>query len=314
MKSNEKTLSVLFAGVSGSSRLFERLGAAEAVHAVDRCMKRIARGVEVFHGRIVNTTSDDLAAVFDNADDACQAAIAMQQRVADLPPVSGLQLAIRAGFHRGMVLEDRGVVLGACVTIAEGLAAIAKAGQILVSGETRANLSPAMQAMTRCLQEVSVKGLPDEQQVWEVAWLEPRTPARRVVVPPSPPPPPPESRTIPLPVVEPAQAKISRLGIRYGAYVKILDREKTSLLMGRDTECEIPVRDRRASRHHARVEWRDERFVLSDLSTNGTFVTIRGEPELFLRREDFVLRGSGIISFAASASSPDADIAEFEHL
>ncbi|HNH93222.1 FHA domain-containing protein, partial [Accumulibacter sp.] len=78
--------------------------------------------------------------------------------------------------------------------------------------------------------------------------------------------------------------------------------------------CEIPVRDRRASRHHARIERRDDQFVLSDLSTNGTFVTIKGEPELFLRREAFVLRGSGIISFAASASTQDADIAEFEHL
>jgi adenylate cyclase len=39
-------------------------------------------------------------------NDACQAAIAMQRRVADLPPVSGVQLAIRVGFHHGPVLEE----------------------------------------------------------------------------------------------------------------------------------------------------------------------------------------------------------------
>jgi adenylate cyclase len=84
--------------------------------------------------------------------------------------------------------------------------------------------------------------------------------------------------------------------------------------MGRDANCEITIRDRRASRKHARSSGEASHFVLSDLSTNGTFVTVNGEQELFLRHEEFVLRGSGIIAFAASASSPSADIAEFEHL
>ena len=94
----------------------------------------------------------------------------------------------------------------------------------------------------------------------------------------------------------------------------MLDKARAYIDMGRDANCAITIRDRRASRKHATIERRGEHFVLSDLSTNGTFVTISGENELFLRWEDFVLRGSGIIAFAASASSPSADIAEFEHL
>ncbi len=105
-----------------------------------------------------------------------------------------------------------------------------------------------------------------------------------------------------------------RLCLRYAGQVKLLDRLRPKLLMGRDSGCDVTVRDRRASRHHARIERRGDFFVLSDLSTNGTFVTISGGPELLVRREEFVLRGSGIISFAASASSPGADIAEFEYL
>ena len=94
----------------------------------------------------------------------------------------------------------------------------------------------------------------------------------------------------------------------------MLDKNRPRVGMGRDTSCEITVRDRRASRNHATIEKRGEHFVLSDISTNGTFVTVNGENELFLRCEEFVLRGSGIIAFATSASSPSADIAEFEHL
>ena len=105
-----------------------------------------------------------------------------------------------------------------------------------------------------------------------------------------------------------------RLCIRYAGEVIVLDDKKTSMNMGRDAECDVTVRDRRASRHHAKIERRGEKFVLSDQSTNGTFVTVANELELFLRREEIVLRGSGIICFSASASSPEADCAEFEHL
>jgi predicted component of type VI protein secretion system len=89
---------------------------------------------------------------------------------------------------------------------------------------------------------------------------------------------------------------------------------KPALSMGRDASVEIVVRDRRASRNHARIERRGEKFVLTDQSTNGTYVTFAGEPELFLRREEVVLRGRGSICFAASGSSNEADCAEFELL
>ena len=50
-------------------------------------------------------------------------------------------------------------------------------------------------------------------------------------------------------------------------------------------------------------------------STNGVNDHLKAlEKKGFLRREDLILRGSGRISFAASASSENADIAEFEHL
>ena len=89
---------------------------------------------------------------------------------------------------------------------------------------------------------------------------------------------------------------------------------KSALNMGRDPNCEVAIRDRRASRNHAKIERRGEKFVLTDQSTNGTYVTFTGEPELFLRREELVLRGSGLICFVALTANEEADCAEFEHL
>ena len=293
-------LSVLVAAVAGSSKLSEKSGGTEASRAVDRCRKRMARGVEGFRGRIVNSRRDQLVALFDSADDACQAATAMQRRVIDLPPVAGIQLSIRVGFHHGRVREDGAGLLGDGISSAEALAALAREGQTLTSGETRELLSPQLQATTRALEGLAEADLPAERDAFEVLWLEAKAP--------------PAGRKLAEPPPAPARERGLRLCLRYGGQVKLLDRNRHRLDMGRDAGCEITIRDRRASRNHATIERRGEHFVLREFSTNGTFVTVNGENELFLRHEEFVLRGSGIIAFAASASGRSADIAEFEHL
>ena len=81
-------LAVLFADVSGSARLHEKLGDAEAARAVDRCMKRMERAIEGFGGRIIRLIGDEIMVSFNSVDEAFQAAVDMQHRVADLPPVS----------------------------------------------------------------------------------------------------------------------------------------------------------------------------------------------------------------------------------
>jgi class 3 adenylate cyclase len=299
MSGKEKELSVLFADVSGSTRLYEKLGDTEALRAVDRCLKRMERGVEGFRGRIVKNIGDEVMAVFEKADDAFQAATEMQQRITDLPPVSGVKLAIRVGFHHGQVIEEGGDVFGDSVNTAARLAGLAKAGQVLTSGQTQALLSPLLQLSTRDLDQMSVKGKAEELHVFEVIWQES------------------EELTMKADSIRPTGAsggRGPRLSVRYAGNVITLDENKSSMNMGRDAECDVAVRDRRASRNHAKIERRGEKFVLSDQSTNGTFVTFANEPELFLRREEVVLRGNGLICFASSATSPEADFAEFEHL
>lgn len=301
MSGKEGELSVLFAGVSGSSRLYEKLGETEALHAVDRCLKRMARGVDGFRGRIVKTVGDELMAVFPSADDALQAAGEMQQRVDDLPPVSGVKLAIRIGFHHGAAGEEAGEVSGESVKLAAHLAGLAKASQVLTSAATQAALSPLHQLSTRDLGLRSLAGSADGLRIFEIVWQGAGDADGVDGV---------DSALAGQPAG--ATGTIARLRVRYGAAVIVLDEQRSVLNMGRDAACEIVVSDRRASRNHARIERRGERFVLADQSTNGTFVTFGGGPERFLRREELVLCGYGTIAFAASSSSAEADHAEFE--
>ena len=301
MPAKERDLSVLFADVSGSARLYEKFGDNAALQAVDRCLKRIERAVTGHRGRVVKTIGDEVMAVFESVDDAFQAAIEMQQSVSDLPLVAGIKLAIRVGFQHGPVIEEhemgRGDVFGDCVNMAARLAGLAKPAQILIASQTQAALTNLLQLSTRDLAQMSVRGKSGEIHVFEVVW---QTSADLTMVGSSAP-----TRM---------GGQGAQLRVSYAGEVILLGDLKTTMNMGRDAACEVAVRDRRASRNHARIERRGEKFVLIDQSTNGTFVTFTGEPELFLRREEVVLHGSGCICFAAPAVSGDADCAEFEHL
>lgn len=299
MSGKESERSVLFADVSGSARLYEKLGSTEALHAVDRCLKRMERAIEGFRGRIVKTVGDEMLSLFDSADDAFQAAVEMQQRVIDLPPASGVKLAIRVGFHHGSVTEAEGEIVGDGVNDAARLAGMAKAGQVLLDGRTQIALSKPFQRLTSALADISSKRETGMSRIFEVLWQESKSSGVKG-----------ESDVS---ATDPGPGSL-RLCVRYADKVIVLDSKNPGIGMGRDATSELLVRDRRASRHHARIERQGDHFVIRDQSTNGTYVTISGESEIFLKHDELVLRNRGIFCFAASAKGPDADCAEFEYL
>ena len=277
MSLTHAALSVLCADLPGSARLRQKLGDGEAARAVDRCRKRMERAAEVFGGQAIAFAGDRLTAVFEHADQAYQAALQMRERVADLPPVAGIKLAIRAGLALGTVGEENGVLFGEAADAAMQLAQRAQPGQLLASPPARATLSPRWQKSTRELAAQAADGT----TIFEL-----------------------------IPAADSTLAVA--LVLRYGDAVVTLDDNKRVIAMGRDADCDVAIHDRRASRQHARIELRGERIVLIDNSTNGTYVTLDGQPELFLRGNECVIHGRGLISFAASSSSPGADCATFE--
>jgi adenylate cyclase len=66
-----------------------------------------------------------------------------------------------------------------------------------------------------------------------------------------------------------------------------------------------------ASRVHCKIEYRRGKFFLTDQSTNGTYVTVEGDVEIMLKREQLLLRSRGMISLGASSAAADAKIVVF---
>lgn len=296
MNSTNPFLSVLAVGISGSARLHEKLGGSEAARAVDRCLKRIERAVEACGGRVVRLGSDEAMATFDAADAAVQAAIEMQQRIADLPPVSGVKTAIRVGIACGCAPCPGPSAEDGLAREAARLVGVAKSGQVLAVARIREALPETL----RALAIDTGLTLPDEAAggIVEISLAE--TPGAA------------SAGSAPWREADAACPANGWLRLRYGGDTLVLDERRPVVDMGRDGACDLVIRDRRASRRHATIKRRGNLTVLVDRSTNGTYVTIGSGAEQFVKHGECVLSGSGIITFAASSSAPDADYAEFE--
>ncbi|MFO7602481.1 MAG: FHA domain-containing protein [Gammaproteobacteria bacterium] len=94
----------------------------------------------------------------------------------------------------------------------------------------------------------------------------------------------------------------NKLFLTYHNTIKELGSKAKAFILGRSRDCDILVDSDLASRQHAQIVFRKGKFVLSDMSTNGTFVKTQGGKEVYLQKEELPLTGSGFISLGKSVS------------
>jgi len=285
-------MSVLFADISGSTKLYDTLGDTQAKTLIDECIG-IMRGIVArYNGRVIKTIGDEVMCVLPDADSGHLAAADMQLKIAALPVVANVRRAIRVGFHFGAVIEENGDVFGDTVNMAARMAGLAKGMQIITTRATVERLAPALRDSTRGIAALSVKGKGDDVDVCEVIWQagEDLTMATASIA---------------------TAAKQIKLHLKHGAKEITLEQANSGITLGRDAGCQIVLADRMASRVHARIERRRDKFFVIDQSTNGTFVTFAGEAEVVLRREEVMLRGQGRIAFGHSLGESSEETVDF---
>jgi class 3 adenylate cyclase len=267
------SLAVLFADVSGSTRLYETVGDALALATIGHCLVLVGAACEGNGGRVVKTIGDEVMAVFPTADLAAAGAAEMQARISELAPVGGAA-AIRVGFHVGATIEVSGDVFGDSVNVAWRMAALAKGQQVILSAETAAALSPLLRARVREIDLLTVKGKQQDIGIFELIWQSSDADLTSLST-------------------RPMRRREARIRLRHGSREIDLGEVRSSVTLGRDQQNDVVIADKMASRLHARIERRRDKFVLVDQSSNGTYVKIDGEPEIQLRREEMILRGRG---------------------
>ena len=283
---------VVFADVAGSTRLYETAGDAVALVIIGRCIDLMRNACDERGGRVVKTIGDEVMAIFPSAANAAYATMEMHKRVAELSDELRRPLLLHAGLHFGPVLEDDSDVFGDTVNVAARLCSLAKGGQTMIAASVLESLPTPLRIRTRSQDLAAVKGKQTELELFELLWQESEEDVTQLA---------------------PRRAgRRARLTLRYGARQLDVD-EGTVLTFGRDEQNDFVIGDRMASRLHARIERRRDKYVLIDHSTNGTFCTVQGEREVELRREELLLRGRGRIVFGhPDAQSPEGDVVEFE--
>jgi predicted component of type VI protein secretion system len=96
------------------------------------------------------------------------------------------------------------------------------------------------------------------------------------------------------------------LELRFRDNIIEISRNRPSVTMGRQSHNNLVVEDSRVSRSHARIVYRQDKFVLIDHSTNGTYVFIKGGKGMNLRQNELALTGSGIFGLGRRVA-PDSD-------
>jgi adenylate cyclase len=283
---------VLFADVSGSTKLYEIAGDAVAHAAIEQCVNLMREKTLNAKGRVIKTIGDEVMSCFPTADAAADAAIEMQLAIAALPPVGNTQIGIRVGFNHGPIVERDGDVFGDAVNLAARLAGVATKGQIITARDTVMLMAPMLKAATRAITTIQVKGKAQEIQVYELIWQQS------------------EDMTTLASHKSVYKAKNAKLRLLVQGSEVVLSAERPAVSLGRDQSADVVIRERMASRAHGKIERRLDKFILTDHSANGTFITIEGDKELVLRREEFTLRGHGWIAFGQSRATA-SDVVEF---
>ena len=289
------TATVVFADLTGSTGVFEMLGNAKATEAVTRLTQWISQVCESHGGRVVKTLGDGVLIVFPQSAPAVAAVVALQRshfsRIAKWPPK--LRMHLQVGMAHGDIVVVDGDCFGDAVNMASRLSDLSGAEQIWATASVIEQIdAPEDGVRFRSLGPIPIRGKSGPSVVYRIDWQE------EVMS---------ELLTVPAPLglggavrTDPVLGKIELQWLDINAAFNAQD---LPIHLGRVDEAQFVVNDQHVSRLHAKIEWRNNTFVLTDLSSYGTWVRFTGsDTELALRRGECVLHGSGEIAMGAPFS------------
>jgi adenylate cyclase len=283
---------VLLADVVGSMPLYERIGDDAALQQVSDCLDAIRDIVAGHGGDFIHSKGDDVLTLFESSEAALRAVCQISHQLTEGP------LSARIGLHFGAVIRTRGAVFGDVINVTARLSTTANPGEVLISQSFFEALSAESRSALRLLDKMAIKGKQELFDVYTLSSddgpLSTHVARRGTIV---------DRRSAPPPQIN--------LVIRYGDQLRSC-RNNEFVTIGRSPECNIVVQRPWVSRHHATFTISNGKARLIERSSSGTFVSMGPDHEVFVRREDILLFGSGVISPGRRSSLGDAQILHYE--
>jgi adenylate cyclase len=286
-------MTVLYADVSGSTRLYEQYGDAIARADVAVCLGVLGEVAAALGGKIIKTIGDEVMCTFPDPAKAAVAAAEMNIALREASRQKRFQtgtLRVKIGWHYGRISWRDGELIGEAPVLAQQVIRKAKAEEILTSGRSLEALPVALRRGARFIDRIEPEIGKDDLDVYELPWEE--TDDLTKMSTPG----------------EMDNGEIhATLTLEHDGKKIRIDSERAHFKLGRAPDNDLAVSTPLASRHHAEITFRHGRFHLADNSTNGTVVvTDSGHRVTRLQREEIPLPEQGWIALGgAPAEHPD---------
>jgi class 3 adenylate cyclase len=294
--SESQPTTILFADVSGSTKLFELRGDVIARQLISAVLNALGEVAARHGGRVIKTIGDEVMCAFPGAVNGLLASTDMQKRVAHDIAFAKENLAIRIGLHHGDALHEDGDVFGDAVNTAARMASLAKREQIVTTASTVEGVTAgAVRSRSLGTARVSGKMLPIE--IVDILWQEDMANVTTV------------QRAIRLDSLPNAMAP--KLTLKYKGRTFELSPSSPPFTLGREANSSLVIDAEWVSRNHAMIEYKRGYFMLSDRSTNGTWAKLGEDDELRLHRDEIHLRKTGTISLGQAGAVNKEDVLAF---
>ncbi|MDO6461907.1 adenylate/guanylate cyclase domain-containing protein [Granulosicoccaceae sp. 1_MG-2023] len=278
-----QSVAIMFADIGGSTRLYEEAGDEAAHRLVAESLQLMEDCIQANRGTLLRTVGDAALASFTCCDEAYEAAVAIQQAH------ENRRLSVRIGFHFGPVIPDKGDIYGNAVNVAARVASLANLDEITTTEACVGLMSAAMQQRASLLDFIHVKGISEPLAVHRLLWRSEDESVTAI------------QTAVSLSIRHPSNV---RMVLSLNGRDAFVDTETSSLTIGRTADNALCVARDCASRNHATIELQQGKFLLTDQSTNGTYLLKDGQGLSFLRRETVTLDGEGVIG---AGWVPEAD-------
>jgi len=279
---------VMFADLSGSTRLYETMGDVAAKTLVTQSLERLSAKVEFYDGHIVKTIGDELLCIFNSAHEAVLAARSMVREARHVHGPAAADgstlLQLRAGIHFGPVIQESGDIFGDTVNVASRMVSLAKSNTIMVSDAVRMALPLALRGLVEFYDSVVVRGKARPIDVYQIMTdIVDRDETQKITRA--------LEYTTDLATLvltwkqgdEETQQEISRI--------------YPTVTIGRSRGNDIHFQSNMVSREHARIDYKHGKFFITDFSNNGTFIELQDGTRTLIRKSDYRLILSGFLYF-----------------
>jgi len=292
---SEHSTTVLFADLAGSVQLYEALGDAKAKAIVVELQSELGRVVVESQGIVHEVTGDEIMCRFEQAVHAIECAASIHKCTADYrekadSPVPD-SIEMRVGIHSGSAIMEGDRLFGDTINTAARIMSIAQAGQTITTQAVLDKLPPEWQQIAREFDETTLKGKSEPTIVYDFPWqAQDLTQIQQI----------------------PAGTNTTSFQLSYNGKNISIGAKECPASIGRAANSMVVVDAEPVSRRHVSIEYLRGRFVVSDKSTNGTYVYPDNGETIYLRREQIPLWGSGRICLGAPEDEPLGHVVRYQ--